>query len=419
MHTGSTAAAWADLYGSLVERRAELVAASGPIVAGFSATTDALHRLGDADLHRLMTAEVDGSAEFLAGLQTLRAWIRDGRDGELFIDDEAAEPLLESLVGPPEKVQCGGTSIQACWSWSALGLDPLLALTNRSARQLRATPKRVRVMAPDGAVRASSIRPTADPVVPSNHVLELALGTTGAGVRIARSSRITVVLCHKRLQLDEPFLARSADQVRDGVGLVSGLNGIGRSREHAVPRVADAARRWREGGARLVHLELAEYARPTELASVMALVGDAVDSVGMNGSELERLIGEGDPAAAATQFALAHGLRRVVVHADRWAMSVHQHDPARERLALAAGSLAAANRAAAGEPRGVWEIPAGAAFATDVPPSGSTAHGYRATVVATPYLSTPRSTIGLGDTFVSGDLLVQAGTLTSTEGESR
>lgn len=396
-------------YERLVEQRAALVAGAGPIVAGFSATTDALHRVTDAGLARLLTAEGVGSDVFRDGLGTLRRWLQEGRDGELFIDDEGAEPLLEQLVGAPERVQCGGTSIQACWSWSALGLMPLLALTNRSERQLRATADGVRLMTGGEPVPVRAVEPVPGPVVPSNHVLELTRGTSGGGVTVARSSRITVVLCRKQLHLDPGFLAGSAELVRDGVGLVSGLNGIGQAREQVVPVIADAASRWRQGGARLVHLELAEYARPLELERVMDLVGAHVDSVGMNASELGRLVGSGDPAHVAAGFAAAHGLQRVVVHADDWAMSVHRRDPAREELALAAGSLAAANRAEHGEPQGVWTIPEEARFAVEIPPSGPVAGGYRASVVATPYLTRPRSTIGLGDTFVSGDLLVQAG----------
>lgn len=395
-------------YERLVEQRAALVEGCGPVVAGFSATTDALHRVTDSALERLLTGDHAGSEAFDAGMATLRSWLLEGRDGELFIDDEAAEPLLEQLVGPPERVQCGGTSIQACWSWSALGLAPLLALTNRSERQLRATADNVHVIDDGAPAPVRQLAPVPGPVVPSNHVLELTRGTSGGGVTVTRSSRITVVLVRKRLQLDEGFLAVSPELVTGGVGLVSGLNGIGRAREEALPRVAEAAAGWRAGGARLVHLELAEYATAGELDRVMALVGGHVDSVGMNASELGRLVGAGDPSHAAAVFAAAHGLQRVVVHADEWAMSVHRRDPAREELALAAGSLAAANRAAHGEPQGTWRIPREASFAVEIPPSGPVTEGYRASVVATPYLTTPFSTIGLGDTFVSGDLLVQA-----------
>lgn len=399
---------WQDVYEDLTERRAALVAAAGPVVAGFTATTDALHRVDADGLTRLLTGHVGGSPAFGEGLRTLRSWLREGRDGEMFIDDEGAEPLLEELVGAPERVQCGGTSIQACWSWSALGLQPLLALVDRDERQLAATADGVRLVAGDAVVPAREVAAVDGALTPSNHVLELTLGTSGGGVSIARSSRITVVLRRKRLQLDVGFLERSPGLVRDGVGLISGLNGLGSTREDSVPVAARAAARWREGGARLVHLELADYARPAELARVMELTGPHVDSVGMNASELGRLVGAGDPAHAAAGFARAHGLRRVVVHADHWAMSVHDLDPAREELALAAGSLAAANRAEGGEPRAVWRVPARATFADDVPADDVTAHGYRCSVVATPYLSAPRSTIGLGDTFVSGDLLVQA-----------
>lgn len=399
---------WPDLYRAVVDRRADWVAGAGPIVAGFSATTDALHRMTPERLGRLLGAEHAGSEAFGDCVRTIRQWVKEGRDGELFIDDEAAEPVLEDVVGRPERVQCGGTSIQASWSWSALGLRPLLALTNRTARQLAATADGVRVVEGAEIVPIRSVEATGGRPVPSNHVLELTAGTSADGVTVQRSSRITVVLRRKRLQLDGGFLARSADHVRGGVGLVSGLNGLGREREQALPVVAGALAGWREAGARMVHLELAEYARTGELGRVMELVGDQVDSVGMNASELGRLVAIGDPATAAADFALGHRLGRVVVHADHWAMSVHRGDPVREAAALAAGSLAAANRAEQGEPRGVWRVPTGAAFATEVPPSGPTMSGYRATVVATPYLASPRSTIGLGDTFVSGDLLVQS-----------
>lgn len=399
---------WADFYADLAARRRALVAGAGPIVTGFSATTDALHRVTDESLARLLTAGATGSDTVDDGLATLRAWLIEGRDGELFIDDVAGEAALEALIGPAEKVQCGGTSVQASWSWSQLGLHPLLALLNRSERQLTATPVGARLATADGVVPVGDIVPEPGMSVPSNHVLELAAGLSGGGVRVRRSSRITVVFARKRLQLDEAFVSLSPTRVCGGVGMVSGLNGLGRARAEVLPVVARTAAAWNDGGARLAHLELAEYGRPGELAEVMAAVGPHVHSVGMNASELERLVGGGDPAHRAAQFAAAHRLRRVVVHGDHWAMSVHRGDPQREELALGAGSLAAANRAEHGEPQGDWAVPARAEFSTDHPVAGRLEGGYWMSIVATPYLTAPRSTIGLGDTFVSGDLLVQA-----------
>ncbi|UFU01904.1 hypothetical protein LQF12_10285 [Ruania suaedae] len=403
---------WPDRYQELVEQRQTLLDRCGPIVAGFSATTDALHPVEAGGLGRLLAATAS-APEVAEGLATVQEWLRTGRDGELFIDDHAAEPLLEELLGPPTRVQCGGTSIQAAWSWSELGLEPLLALRNRSARQLRATPDGVRLAVGDGVAPARTVTATSGAPVPSNHVLELARGLRAGGVEVTRSSRITVVMARKRLQLDEDFLHRSPDFVAGGVGLVSGLNGLARATsEEVLGVVAGAVAAWREAGARLVHLELAEYARPGELSRVMAQVGPHVDSVGMNAGELTRLLGAGHPAHVAAQFAAAFGLRRVVVHADRWAMSVHRGDPRTEERALAAGSLAAANRAEHGSPRGQWRVPDAARFAVEIPEAGSAAESYRVSAVATPYLAQPRSTIGLGDTFVSGDLLVHAGTET-------
>ena len=399
---------WLRFYEALAERRSALVAGAGPIVTGFSATTDALHRITDASLTRLLTAGPSGSEVFDAGVATLRDWLAEGRDGELFIDDVDGEGLLDVLVGPAEKVQCGGTSIQASWSWSRLGLHPLLALQNRNARQLAATPAGVRLATGAGVVAVGSVCPDDGANVPSNHVRELSAGLSSAGVEVRRSSRITVVFARKRLQLDDAFLDISPTRVRDGVGMVSGLNGLGRGRGTVLPIVARTVAGWNEGGARLVHLELAEYSSAGELAQVMTAVGPHVHSVGMNASELERLVGAGEAAQRAAEFAEAHGLRRVVVHGDRWAMSVHRGDPAREEVALAAGSLAAANRAEHGEPQDVWRVPAQAQFSSDLPTAGRLAGGYRMSCVATPYLTAPRSTIGLGDTFVSGDLLVQA-----------
>lgn len=218
---------WRSFYSALVEQQATLIERAGPLVAGFSATTDAVHRLSSADLQRLMLGTVGGSEAFRNGIATLREWLRAGRDGELFIDDESGEELLEQLAGPPALLQCGGTSIQACWSWSALGLQPLLSLQNRSARQLDATPPGVQVLGPSGPEPVRRAEAGDDAVVPSNHVLEFSRGTRGGDVTIERSSRITVVLTRKRLQMDERFLRDSPAHVRGGVALVSGLNGLG------------------------------------------------------------------------------------------------------------------------------------------------------------------------------------------------
>lgn len=399
---------WRAQYEAVAQAQPDLVRDAGPVVAGFSATTDALHRIDARSLGRLLGDERTSSSALDEGRLTLRSWVSAGRDGELFIDDEGAASGLVDLVGAPSKIQCGGTAVQACWGWSSVGLSPILALCSRNALQLSVAPERTMVFESGRLVPIVEIDAIDDSIPPSNHVLEFEKGVKAQGIEVKRSSRITVVFRRKRLQLDHDFFAHAAEHVSGGVGLVSGLNGLGRRREEVVPLIAHAARGWQEHGARLVHLELAEYSGSEELAEVLDLLGGAVTSVGMNADELARLVGSGSPPKLAGEFALAHRLERVVVHGDRWALSVHRGDPGRERLGLLAGCLAAASRAERGSPSAIWSVPEAAKFAD--PDLNSWNHdGLRTTIVSSPYLASPRSTIGLGDTFVSGDLLVHSG----------
>jgi ADP-dependent phosphofructokinase/glucokinase len=105
-------------------------------------------------------------------------------------------------------------------------------------------------------------------------------------------------------------------------------------------------------------------------------------------------------------FAGRLGLDRLCVHADRWAAAVTRNNPGTERSALLAGCLLAAGRAAAGRPVAPSGLPVGAKFAA--PPFAETlALGeWNFVAVASPYLVAPASTLGLGDTFTAGCLLV-------------
>jgi ADP-dependent phosphofructokinase/glucokinase len=105
-------------------------------------------------------------------------------------------------------------------------------------------------------------------------------------------------------------------------------------------------------------------------------------------------------------FAERLGLDRLCVHADRWAAAVTRNNPGTERRALLAGCLLAASRAAAARPVAPSGLPVGAKFAA--PPYAETlALGeWNFVAVASPYLVAPASTLGLGDTFTAGCLLV-------------
>lgn len=407
--------AWRDAYADVIHLQPRWLKTAAPLIAGFSATTDAVHVIDECVFARLLSpSPAPESAALRIALEELRRRVREGRDGEIIVDDDvAADSQLEQIIGPPVRVQCGGTSIQAAWSWAEMGLSPLLALENRTRRQLDATPAGVLVARPDGSVApVESIAAESRRPVPSNHVLEFPAGLAVDGLVLPRALRVMMIFARKRLQLDPAFADAGAPLLAaagGGVGLVSGFNGLGEGREQQVPAAVDMVRSWRAAGAGLVHLELADYATRAELARILVLTAGTIDSIGMNASEFEALIHNGDDLATeAGAFADASGFSRVVIHGDRWAMSVHRRDPEVESLALRAGSLAAANRAAGVGPERRWRLPHGAEFSADVPADRVLPTGRRVTAVATPFLAAPRSTIGLGDTFVSGDLLVQA-----------
>ena len=138
----------------------------------------------------------------------------------------------------------------------------------------------------------------------------------------------------------------------------------------------------------------------------------SVTSIGLNFNEL-RSIGL-EPTALEAQmaaFAERHGLSRLVVHADPWALALTREDPERELDALAMGCLLASARAEAGRPVAKPHAPAAAAFARPprAPISACAGSGWRIVCCAAPYLRNPASTIGLGDTFTAGTMLVHAG----------
>jgi len=94
------------------------------------------------------------------------------------------------------------------------------------------------------------------------------------------------------------------------------------------------------------------------------------------------------------------------VHADTWALAITKGDPHRELEALLCGCLLASARAQRGEPCRPTGVPANAEF-HDPPLETFSKSGERFIVCcASPYLERPVATIGLGDTFLAGTLLV-------------
>lgn len=131
-----------------------------------------------------------------------------------------------------------------------------------------------------------------------------------------------------------------------------------------------------------------------------------VTSLGASLAELRRLgANDQDPVAFARDLAEGLELSRVLVHADHWSMSVHRGDRSRERDMVLAGNLVAASRARTGTPTPVLSVHSHSTFTDDRPASRALGGGWYVECVPTPHLARPRTTVGLGDSFVAGSIL--------------
>jgi ADP-dependent phosphofructokinase/glucokinase len=140
--------------------------------------------------------------------------------------------------------------------------------------------------------------------------------------------------------------------------------------------------------------------------AVVAGLRGAITSVGMSYSEFLTMSRDPDLASGMCVLAERLDLDRLCVHADHWAAAATTGDVSREHEALLIGCLFASARAAAGRPVFPSEIDPRARFA--VPPFPSPDQHGRWTLLScpSPYLEAPATTLGLGDSFAAGCLLV-------------
>jgi ADP-dependent phosphofructokinase/glucokinase len=96
----------------------------------------------------------------------------------------------------------------------------------------------------------------------------------------------------------------------------------------------------------------------------------------------------------------------IAVHADHFALALTRSDPDRELEALMTGALVAATRACHGRIAVPQGCPPGAVFTEPPEPSISRRGLWHLACCPTPYLPRPAATIGLGDSFLAGTLLV-------------
>lgn len=393
---------WLMQYGAMARALPVLGRSARPTLLGFSAFVDALVRL-DGGL-ALFSASAPAPARRLGVALLERAG--QARGGEINLGWPEGNSWLSDLL--PHSLGAGGTSAQVAKALALLGAPTLLALADRSAEQLAVLHPAI------GLAEAATVRPLGEIAVDErgakarHWIFEATAGTEVEGVAVRRSTRVIVRLRDDAPE-DDPAFADQSVRVAAKAGAAA-ISSLVSTPDALLPatleRVGTLARRWRDAGLGLVHLELADYgARPTMPGQILDALRGAVTSVGMSQSEWATIEGVEPAPDALRRFAEARGLDRVCVHADDWALAVTRGDPLRERAALVAGCLLASARAAAGAPVVPTGLPEGAVLGP-VPPSGPLGDGWSAVGCPAPYLARPASTIGLGDTFLAGRLLV-------------
>jgi ADP-dependent phosphofructokinase/glucokinase len=393
---------WVRAYGDLIDQLPAYAAHARWTLCGLQACVDAFISLHAADA--LLDAAAPPPAVALAAELTRRA--AAGIGGEIRVDWPEGPDWLDRALAP--RPALGGTGPHTARVLTTLGAPALLALGCRDAEQLGVVDGTISLASAGRPVPAAQIAPVGAGR-PKIYIFEYTAGRSVGPVTPPRSSRVIVRFTDPGIESDPEFDAVSvALAPRAGAGLLAGFNAIGRGDlAGAVRRAHALAARWRAGGVGVVHLELAGYDAPALRDSVIAGLSDVITSLGMSHSEYQDLVAGPAPTEATVRdYAATLGIERVCVHADTWALAATRGDAGQERAALMMGCLLAGTRAALGRPAVPRAVPQGAQFETAPPQSAADAGGWRVVSVAAPYLAHPETTLGLGDTFTAGCLLV-------------
>jgi ADP-dependent phosphofructokinase/glucokinase len=403
----NTPMSWPQAYGELIERLPERAAAARLTIGGFSACVDVYLSLHGA-LDTLRGVAGAGSPA-AATLDELERRAQSGTGGELAVDWPEGPAWIDAQLAGRRGI--GGTSLQAAHMLSMLGAPALVALEDRSAGQLAVIHPDVLVATARGPVARSNVRPAGMPR-PPHYIFEYTAGRTVGGRPVPRSSRTILRFDHSALQHDAQFDRLSVELAGTaGAGIISGFNETPPEQtSDEIDYAVAMAHAWRGAGLDLVHLELGDFPNAEMRQWTIDRMLPAVSSAGMSLSELAGLMPAAlPPDVAAIRLAEAFNLTRVCVHADEWALAVTREDPDRELEAIQTGCLMASARAAAGYFAVPDRLPDSARFKTPPLPFSLRRDGWSIVCCPAPYLERPAATIGLGDTFLAGTLLVLGG----------
>ena len=397
---------WGKVYRDLLQRLPGYVRDARLTICGLSTFLDGYVRLHEAE--PLLNARGGTPPAALSRELFRRASI--GIGGEFYMDwPEGGTWVEENLQF--SRWGLGGSGAQAAQMLAIIGAPALMSLEDRSGRQLSVIHPNVLVATNRGVVRSGEL-PTAQGRKPAHYIFEFTAGTQVGSIVPKRSSRTIVRFTDERLDNDPDFRRESiAASAAAGAGILSGFNEIGEQDiDAALTDTIALVQAWRNQGLKTIHLELGDYATVKERDRVLEKLGGAFNSLGMSYSELCALcVGSQDAINKAFELSETLNLSRLCVHADTWALAITNGDPQRERDALLCGCLLASARAERGEPCRPVGVPANAEF-HDIPLEKFNRSGERCIACcASPYLERPVATIGLGDTFLAGTLLVLGG----------
>ena len=332
-----------------------------------------------------------------------------GIGGELFVDWPDGPAWIDRNVAGRKAI--GGTSAQAAYMLAELGAPALIAIEDRSAGQLEVLHPNTLAATADGLATVSSLAPEGKARAP-HYIFEFTAGEMIGDARAPRSSRTIVRFDHSELQRDAAFVRASVEHAADaGAGIFCGFNEIPpESADAELDYAAEVAAAWRRAGLAVVHVELGDFPSLALRDETIRRMLPEATSVGMSLSELADLTRENEPPeTAAIRLAETHELNRVCVHADDWAFAVTRGDVDRELEALEVGCLLASTRAANGYFAVPDRLPDSARFRPPPLPLSLRREGWSIACCPAPYLEKPAATIGLGDTFLAGTLLVLGG----------
>lgn len=398
---------WAQRYEALVEPLSGPIGAAalskaGLFLCGMNICVDA--RIDMHNMQPLLDAPADTPAGGFGAMLQARA--ARGVGGEVRVDwPEGPQWLRERLS---IRYALGGTGPQAARVLARLGVTSVVAVEDRHSHQLEHIPHGVLL------AEGESLKPAADcvrhgPHIPEVYIFEYTAGKPVGSVTPSRSSRIIVRFCDRGVQHDGHFEDMSVQLAATAAaGIVSGLNDEPVENVTAAGRyMFSLSRKWMERGLAVVHFELAGYATQAAVNEALEQAKGAITSLGMSHSELLAMMPEAEhPMEAMIQLGNRLGIERVCVHADTWAAAVTRNDPDEEELALMAGCAIASARAATGEPAAVVRTHPLAEF-HPLPFEHRAQRGpWTFVACASPYVEKPVTTLGLGDSFTAGCLLV-------------